>query len=128
MEGNYLRAAALAGEPLSRLRYASGAGFDDTDAVGLQPSRQQAELDRQEQGDPVGVALGRQGQPMGEQADHRQGRYRRQQSIEPAARSSPAQQPHPAGQQQPRQWAQQEQVVVGPSEAVLGAPPQEEQQ
>ena len=29
---HYLRAAALAGEPLSRLRYASGAGFDDTGA------------------------------------------------------------------------------------------------
>lgn len=28
---HYLRAAALAGEPLSRLRYAAGAGFDDAD-------------------------------------------------------------------------------------------------
>ncbi len=29
---HYLRAAALAGEPMSRLRYASGSGFDDTNS------------------------------------------------------------------------------------------------
>ena len=29
---HYLRAAALAGEPMSRLRYAAGAGFDDTNS------------------------------------------------------------------------------------------------
>ena len=89
----------------------------------MQPGDAEGDVDRHQQRNPVGVGLRHCGQPLqkkGKDGGHHGGgqRYR-----EDAPGCAAAHQPPAAGQQKPRQGAEQHQVVVGPAEAVLGAQP-----
>jgi hypothetical protein len=88
----------------------------------------EGQVQGQQQRDPGLVDLREQHHPFQQQRADRQRGDRGEHAPEPGARRAPRGDAPGAGQQQQRERIEQQQVLVGPGEAVLRAEPQEQHQ